>query len=102
MKVHPTFNVSELRPVSCSPLCPLSRPLLAAWVVDSAQAYTVPDRIGCHSSFMSFILDPDLTNDFYMRHPDKPGRLPGGVHLGRGLLGTGMACVVVVLSFPFF
>ncbi|XP_025760891.1 uncharacterized protein LOC112845741 [Oreochromis niloticus] len=41
MKVHPTFHVSQLKPVSSSPLCPPAGPPPPARVVDDAPAYSV-------------------------------------------------------------
>ena len=65
LKVHPSFHVSLLKPVSSSPLSPLAKPPLPPWLVDGNPCYAVR---------RSFIVDVTLHSDFYREFPKKAGR----------------------------
>ena len=41
LKVHPSFHVSLLKPVSTSPLSPPAKPPLPPWIIDDHPAFTV-------------------------------------------------------------
>ena len=98
LHVHSAFHVSLLKPVSTSGLCPPAKP---PRLIDDHPAYTVRrlldvQRRGRRYQYLvdwegygleewswishSLILDPDLLVDFYLDLPDKPGRLPSGIH----------------------
>lgn len=101
LRIHPSFHVSQLKPVHVSPLCPPAKPPPPAWIVEGHPVYTVSRLLDvrCHGRGLhhlmdwegygpeewtwvprSFILAPSLIREFHQAHPDKPGRSPGGSH----------------------
>uniref|UniRef100_A0A3P9J974 Gypsy retrotransposon integrase-like protein 1 n=1 Tax=Oryzias latipes TaxID=8090 RepID=A0A3P9J974_ORYLA len=96
MRIHLSFHVSLLKPVSCSVLSPPAEPPPPALVVAfPVRCLLDVRRRGRGLQYLvewegygpeerswvprSFILSPALFDDFYARHPDRPGRPPCGV-----------------------
>ncbi|XP_078797973.1 uncharacterized protein LOC144989424 [Oryzias latipes] len=97
LQIQPTFHVSQIKPVSESPLCPPATSPPPARTIDGAPAFTVSkilDGRGRGAQFLvdwegygpeerswisrSLILDHTLIDDFYAAHPDRRLGPPGG------------------------
>ncbi|XP_038142447.1 uncharacterized protein LOC119784469 [Cyprinodon tularosa] len=100
IRVHPTFHVSLLKPVSFSPLSPPAEPPPPALSIDGHPSFIVRKILDVRRRGHGFqylvdwegygleerswisrrlILSRQLLDDFYREFPDKPGKTPGGV-----------------------
>ena len=94
MRVHPTFHVSNVKPVRTSPLVPPARPPPPARFVDGGPVFSVRKLLSARRRGRGiqylvdwegygpeerswvpsrFILDPSLIRDFHAAHPGAPG-----------------------------
>ncbi len=127
MRNHPTFHVSQLKPVSSNPVCPSSEPPPPAWTVDDNPAYLVRRLLDVRHYGrgyqylvnwegydpeerswvpLSFILDLQLNREFNQTHSDKSDRLPGGScwpwQYPPGLSWSGCASASFLVFWLFF
>ena len=104
LRVHPTFHVSQLKPVSTSPLVPAPPPPPPPRMVDGGPVFTVRRLLKVRRSGRGFqylvdwegygpeerswvptrnIMDPQMIRDFHNQNPGLPGGTSGAV-LRRG------------------
>uniref|UniRef100_A0A8C5C4I0 Chromo domain-containing protein n=1 Tax=Gadus morhua TaxID=8049 RepID=A0A8C5C4I0_GADMO len=103
LRVHPTFHVSQVKPVSTSPLSPPAPPPSPPMIIDNFPAWTVRRLLDVrrrgrgHQYLVDWegyspeerswvppnrILDASLIRDYHRDHPSVVGRPPGGVRRG--------------------
>lgn len=96
MWIHNVFHVSQVKPVSSSPLIPPTVTPPAVRIIDGHQAYTISPIIDAHRCGQGYqflvdwegygpeeqscvsqsnVLDKDMIRDFKRQHPEKFGSL---------------------------